>query len=352
MKDSIFRTGLDVLHYSGLARAARPLTGGLGAIFMLHHVRPPRPGREGFAPNAGLDVTPEFLDAVIAFVKARGWRLLSLREAAAELREGTAARREPFAVFTLDDGFRDNMEHAWPVFRRHGCPFTIFVAPAYADGEGELWWDALEEAIAGNDEVRPGLPGLPERLACATTEEKKAAWDAIYWPVRGMEQHAQRRWARAFAAAHGVDMVALCRREVMNWDELRRMVADPLCDIGAHTIHHYALALLEEGEAFEEMVRSKARLEAELGRPIPTFAYPYGDATSAGRRDFALAARAGFEAAVTTRKGLVQARHAEHLTALPRVSLNGFYQKIRHVDVLLSGLPFALFNRGRLLDVG
>ena len=349
MKPSVFRTGLDLLHYSGLSRLARPFTGGSGAIFMLHHVRPPR-GREGFAPNAGLDVTPEFLDAVIGFVKARGWRLLSLEDAAEELRGG-AWHEAPFAVFTLDDGFRDNLEYALPVFRRHDCPFTVFAAPAYVDGRGELWWDALEEVIATSEVVRPGLEGVPAELPTRTDEERRAAWEAVYWPVRGMEQHAQREWIRRFADAHGIDLEALCRREVMGWDELRRLAADPLCTIGAHTVHHYAVALLDADEAFAEMTESKARLEDELGEPVRTFAYPYGDAGSAGPRDFTLAARAGFDVAVTTRKGLVYPEHADHLMALPRVSLNGFYQKIRYVDVLLSGAPFVLFNGLKRLDV-
>jgi hypothetical protein len=47
---------------------------------------------------------------------------------------------------------------------------------------------------------------------------------------------------------------------------------------------------------------------------------------------------------VTTRKGLIHPRHAQELTALPRVSLNGDYQKARYVKVLLSGAPFAFFN--------
>ena len=349
MKPSVFRTGLDLLHYSGLSRLARPFTGGCGAIFMLHHVRPSH-GRRGFAPNAGLDVTPEFLDAVIGFVKARGWRLLSLEEAAEELRGGVR-RESPFAVFTLDDGFRDNLEHALPVFRGHDCPFTVFAAPAYVDGKGELWWDALEEVIAISEVVRPGLDGVAAELLTRTDEERRAAWETIYWPVRGMEQHAQREWIRRFADAHGVDLEALCRREVMGWDELRTLAADPLCSIGAHTVHHYAVALLDADEAFAEMTESKVRLESELGVPVRTFAYPYGDAGSAGPRDFTLAGRAGFDVAVTTRKGLVYPEHVDHLMALPRVSLNGFYQKIRHVDVLLSGVPFVLFNGLKRLDV-
>ncbi|HEU0059967.1 MAG TPA: hypothetical protein VFR19_08825 [Hyphomicrobiaceae bacterium] len=50
---------------------------------------------------------------------------------------------------------------------------------------------------------------------------------------------------------------------------------------------------------------------------------------------------------MTTRKGLIQRRHASALTALPRVSLNGDYQHPRYVKVFLNGAPFAFANRRR-----
>ena len=66
--------------------------------------------------------------------------------------------------------------------------------------------------------------------------------------------------------------------------------------------------------------------------------------TSAGERDFAIAKELGLVTAVTTRKGLVQAHHAKALTALPRLSLNGDYQDLRYVKVMLTGAPFAFWN--------
>jgi peptidoglycan/xylan/chitin deacetylase (PgdA/CDA1 family) len=120
------------------------------------------------------------------------------------------------------------------------------------------------------------------------------------------------------------------------------MAKDPLCTIGAHTIHHHALAELPVEEAMEEITGSIARIEAEIGQRPRFLAYPYGDSLSAGEREFGLACAAGIEAAVTTRKGLVL-DHGQKLTALPRVSINGDYQQLRYLDVLLSGTAFALW---------
>ena len=86
------------------------------------------------------------------------------------------------------------------------------------------------------------------------------------------------------------------------------------------------------------------RVERELGRPCHHFSYPYGDAGSAGPREFAITKELGMRTAVTGRKGLIHPRHAHELTALPRVSLNGDYQKPRYVKVLLTGAPFAFLD--------
>ena len=48
---------------------------------------------------------------------------------------------------------------------------------------------------------------------------------------------------------------------------------------------------------------------------------------------------------MTTRKGVLFPAHKRHLTALPRVSLNGEYQSLTYTALYLSGAPFAIWNR-------
>jgi peptidoglycan/xylan/chitin deacetylase (PgdA/CDA1 family) len=344
---AVFKTSLDILYYSGTSTALRRVFGGTGAIIMLHHVLPGGGLHTGFAPNKGLEVTPEFLDQVITMLVARGFDLVNLDEAAARIRYGG----RPFAAFTLDDGYRDNLVHARPVFQRHRCPYAIYVAPAITDGTCELWWRGLEAVIAQNQEVMAVIGGETLVLPSAGVSEKNQAWAKLYWPVRNLEQHEQRRWISVFCKANRVDLGQICREAAMTWDEVRSIAADPLCTIGAHTIHHYNVKALGAHEAFDEMVKSAGRIEQELGKRPVHFAYPYGDETSAGPRDFDLARKAGFTTAVTTRKGMIFPAHKDYLTALPRFSLAGEYQNLRYVRTLLSGVPFALFNGLKTLNV-
>jgi peptidoglycan/xylan/chitin deacetylase (PgdA/CDA1 family) len=146
------------------------------------------------------------------------------------------------------------------------------------------------------------------------------------------------------AAAHGIDHRTTQADLIMSWDELRALAQDPLVTIGAHTKSHLALGKLSEAEARAEMAESIGRMAVELGRPCRHFSYPYGCANSAGPREFRIARELGLLTAVTTQKGLLHPQHAEALTALPRLSLNGDFQDIRYVKALLSGVPFAVMN--------
>ena len=287
-------------------------------------------------------MTPDFLDAVLDQVQDAGLDVISLDDAVQRIKDGDDRR---FACFTFDDGYRDNLEYAYPLFKRRSLPLTLYVPTDYPDGNGELWWLALEEIVARASELELCRDNTLWRLPASTVPEKIRAFEEIYWYLRDLDEATQRRVVRVLAERHDVDMAADCTRLIMNWDEIRTMAADPLVTIGAHTKGHFTIAKLSEAKAMEEMTGSADRIERELGVRPAHFSFPYGDAESAGPRDFAMAWPAGFKTAVTTRKGMLFPDHRRHLTALPRVSLNGDYQSLTYTAVYLSGAPFALCNR-------
>jgi peptidoglycan/xylan/chitin deacetylase (PgdA/CDA1 family) len=159
----------------------------------------------------------------------------------------------------------------------------------------------------------------------------------------------QRAILREFAAVAGVDPAGPGRKTLMSWEEIRGIAKHPLVSIGAHTVNHYNLKRLPEEKARREMTDVVTLLRAELGEAPRHLAYPYGYASAVGCREVELAKEAGYASAVTTRHGILRTGHADHLLALPRISVNGRYQRVAHVRTMLSGITTPLANRGRLL---
>jgi hypothetical protein len=53
---------------------------------------------------------------------------------------------------------------------------------------------------------------------------------------------------------------------------------------------------------------------------------------------------------VTARPGVLFSAHSQCLTALPRIVVDGNYQRMRYMRVLLSGSATALWNGFRRVD--
>jgi len=347
MRSDILRAGLDTLHFTGAHRLIEPYAGGAGLIFMLHQVC--RTPRRTFAPNRILTLDPDFLEAVIEQVRGAGLDIISIDEMHERLVSGRCMSR--FAVFTLDDGYRDTLITAYPVFKRHDVPFTVYVPGKFPGGEGELWWLALEDIIAGRHAISIDLGSGLERFATKTTAEKWSTHDWIYWRLRSISEDRQRAVIRELCARYKYDLAAHCRKLIMSWKELRALAKDRLVTIGAHTEAHFAVAKLSDEQALYEMKTGAEHLESKLGARPLHLSYPYGDERSAGPRDFEIAGKLGFKTAVTTRKGMIFPEHKDHLTALPRVSLNGDYQALKYIELYLTGAPFALWNGFARLNV-
>lgn len=333
--------GLKALHATRAHYWFAPRYGGLGAIFMMHRVDPVEPPRDAFAPHRHLSVTPDYLRRVIYRVRKLGYETISLDEVPSRIANPTSC---PFVVFTLDDGYRDNFRHAYPVFKAENVPFTIFVPSTWPEGRGELWWRIIEEVVARSDQVQPAIECLPLAITTQSVQDKYCAFRAIQDAVVQMEEPAKYAHVRSLAERHGVDLEAICRDEIMSWTELRKLTQDPLVTIGAHTRTHAALARLDDVALGKEIAASRLEIEAALGKPCRHFAFPYGGAEFAGPREFAAVAEAGFVTAVTGRRGLLYSEHADRLTSLPRIALEGNLQDESAIEVQLSGAPFAIRN--------
>ena len=342
MKRHMIGTGFAVLGATRLHRAFAPFTRGIGAILMLHRVRPF--DGDPFAPNRLLEIEPAFLDAALTRIRALGHDLVSMDEALRRIAEPSSRR---FVALTFDDGFRDTAEIALPILEKHEAPFALYVTTGFADRTARLWWVELEQAIRVLPRLDLMIDGTRHVLRSVTDAEKTPAFQTLYWMLRSGPEERLLAVVAALRDEAALSSRAIVEASCLDWDGIARLACHPLCTIGAHTVTHPMLAKHDEDVVRYELAKSRRQIEMQTGLPVRHLAYPVGDPTSVGPRDIAIAAALGFSSAVTTRPGMIFPDHAAHTTALPRLSVNGNWQSLASLEILLSGVPFAIWNRGR-----
>jgi peptidoglycan/xylan/chitin deacetylase (PgdA/CDA1 family) len=227
---------------NGVYRAIGETTAGLGVvdgderrtlrILMYHKVNdlwpnpttvPTRVFEEQMALLGELGYTPVSLDAVLGHY---------LRDES--LPAGAV-------LITFDDGYRDNLENALPILRRHGYPAVLFAPVGFLD------------------DARP----LPHEVALRLL---------------------------------GV------RNDTVGWDELAELEAGGI-RVESHGIGHRPLSELEPAEATREIALSKLRLEERLGREVEAFAFVKGSLADYQPEHASLVQQAGYKLAFTSVSG-------------------------------------------------
>lgn len=344
----ILRGTLVTLHTLGLDRLFARFSRTRGAILTLHHVRHER--RRGFAPNAHLSTRAEFLDDLIDDLRRDDVEIAGIDEVPDRLRARAGTR---FVVITFDDGYRDNLTNAVPVLRGQMAPYTIYVTTGFVDRSSVPWWESLESLVRRQERLLvQGEGGQVLDLDCSSIAAKDESYEALieHFKTAVPEDEVAER-VRELCWLYGVDEARIVTTQVMDREEIVALGDDPLCTLGAHTATHRSLARLSREAAAREILQGCDELEAMTGERPCHLAYPYGFPRAASSREFALASELGLLTAVTTRRGVLYDVHADHLTALPRISLNGHYQERRYIAPLLTGLPTAMARGFRKLDV-
>lgn len=235
-------------------------------------------------------------------------------------------------ALTFDDGFADSYELALPILKRYGLPATIFVATAFVDGKTVPWACRLAHIIQHGRP--PGTPLGVDGVAINLNDRAARLKSLLSLAARLTDMERDRREAVLLSVADklGVDDVWRVGKEMLNWDQLRRMQAQGFV-CGAHTSNHCQLSQLSSADIRREIAEGREELEYQLKEKVETFAYPYGKRHHLDERAAAISRDLGFKAACTAVFGANTYETDSML--LKRVSLNG------------STLPIAALNLER-----
>lgn len=277
-----------------------------------------------FAPGLYPDVEQD-LNRQCAFLK-RHFELVPMAEIAQSLQSGRHLPPNALAI-TIDDGYRDFLLNAFPVFREWRIPATIYLITDFLDGKLWPWWNQVEYAV-----MHTTLPSVtfalipassPQTLPMASQHHKEQAVTSICGQIVRIPNQSRLDFLRVLPELFQVDLPGKAPAEYspLTWDEVRFLAQDGI-EFGGHTMTHPVLPNLEDPESIHrEIAGSGKRVEQELGRAPLHFCYPNGDFNEAALRSVE---RCGFQTAVTTRPGMnapgVPRHMLKRLSVEPRMS--------------------------------
>lgn len=206
---------------------------------------------------------------------SRKWQVVSFAKYLQFRKEG---KIPPYlVVLTIDDGYRDFYDIAYPELKRHNMPATFFITTDFIDGKIWLWPDRIRYTLENSTMANVDFP-IGSSTIIIRTETKKSrgeAWDLLVDYCIHVDD--QEKW-RTIARLESLLQVTLPQKtpeayRAASWDQLREM-ADNGIEIGAHTITHPILSRISRDRVDEEVSGSRRIIEEKLGREVVSFCYP------------------------------------------------------------------------------
>lgn len=213
-----------------------------GEIWCLHRVLPER---SNYPSNRELEITPDYLELLLLEYKEKGFEFVSIDTL---LNAGCLSLNRKKVNVSFDDGFKDVFTYAYPILKKYGIPFTVYITTDMPDGKADLWWLQMEKELG--------------------VEDYEGMIKEIYKSHSPMGE-------KMHELTNTSPDLELCREVSITWEELKKMIDSGLCTIGSHTVSHPGLDRLDAKSCFNELVDSRSRIKEELSLDTIHFSYPH-----------------------------------------------------------------------------
>ncbi|HEU4388048.1 MAG TPA: polysaccharide deacetylase family protein [Blastocatellia bacterium] len=221
-------------------------------------------------------------------------------------------------IITFDDGYRDNYTNAFPILREFGLKATVFLATGHVGQSKLFWWDRVAYLVKHTKQASVAFPGKSDAcLSLNGLASRRFAIDRMLAWLKKAPEDSKNQYLATLPSLLKLRVPKqTANRMHVGWDEVREMAKGGI-EFGSHTVTHPILANVGERQLEVELLESKLKIEAEVGKDVLAFAYPVGGRSFGGRTQ-EIVSRCGYRFAVSYIDGLAR-RAVGARYALPRI---------------------------------
>lgn len=190
-----------------------------------------------------------------------------------DLVSGKAPLKRTHIAVTFDDGYINDYLVSFPVLKANDCAGTFFLVPQYVGSSIVPWWDEIAYLVRNSPRSELNFT-TPVPVTIRLDGDREDA-------IRNVLRHYKRPDNRdGESLMHELREQAGCvipstGRRFISWDEAREMRAAGMA-IGSHTQSHGILGQMPPEMQEWELRESRKNIEAGIGAPVRSIAYPVG----------------------------------------------------------------------------
>lgn len=206
----------------------------------------------------------------------KGWQVITLSEFMKSRLNG-AEHTSYVVVLTIDDGYDDFYEAAFPLLKRYKLPATIFVTVNFVDG-GWIWLDRIKFTLRRTKYKKYNFVFEGKTFALdLKAGEKEALEEKLIEYCMKLDNRKKLKLIAKLERDLEVELPPSPPKEfrAITWEQLSELGNEGI-EIGSHTLTHPILSRMREEELRDEFIGSKSRIEEKLGNNIASFCYPNG----------------------------------------------------------------------------
>lgn len=294
----------------------------IGSIIIMHRVGDVNQERLWY--NEHLKLSTETIEHFVKKAKYNGCSFISLDELHYILTKKKRARR--IICMTLDDGYEDNFTKGLPCFKQLNVPFCIYVSTSFLNNEAFLWWYSLEDLILSNNFL---VLSDGTKYNCYDKKEKENAFINLRNIVLNLPQDRLLESFKDLFRRYSFDPLKYVREMTMSWQQIEKLINEPLATIGNHTHTHMSFQCCENDEIKKDILKAQELVRLKTGYTMKHFSFPFGGPPSITPTHYKLIKELGFNTATTTYDDSI--RYNSDLSSLPRKFITE-----KNVDLVLS----------------
>jgi len=214
---------------------------------------------------------------------------------------------EKALLLTFDDGYKDNYTDAFPILKKYSAPAIIFLTTDFIDGKMWMWQDIYRFIVntVQKKNANITIDGINLSFDFSSYEGKMKARRNIDFHCNKMIRSERLSFLHLLANNLQLTIPNLPTEEYapLSWTQVRELAKGGI-DFGAHSQSHERLSKLNVNDCYNEIIRSKKKIEMELNKEINAFSYPNGlkeDFTDEIKK---MVSKSGFSCAFTMIEGM------------------------------------------------